>query len=1497
MKMFKKTPGVWMVAVALAAAGLAQDKADKTDLRRGVFQTQLKAGDLDPAAVAEWVDGQAVSVKDANKIAAELLWTQDSRQRGAYGYEFGKSKKLGVRHLRIGFAKAIPTGAIMTLGNVRVSVLKADAAYPGNPADEAQWLSAQRMKDGRVTADEQKEREECALWTLPPGTQSRAVRFTHTSSIAADVTGEGLYAGSLGGAYLVPERFANIAPLAVAGARSSNDKASRLTNGNRDGYWNGWENINGDNKENLAAAKRIEDDPEWVVLVWPRPVALRGLAFLVPFFCSADIQMYKGSEGTHPRDSGDSDWETITRVSGLRTLYPLGLPVSWLDFEKTVTTRAVRVRMTSPFAEDADVERREHGHTKGHSMEGKRVALCELLALQALGQDALETAMPSASVKDDVPVAGIPVKFTLPEDGFVTLVIEDLKGKRVRNLVSETPFKKGENLVWWDGTDDLGRDFDAAHHGLYHIPEQPVAPGDYRVRGLWRKELDCRYEFSVYSNGNPPWSTPEHTGAWLANHTAPQSALFVPAAKSPTGEPAVMLGAYITEGPDGLIWVDLEGNKKGGKRWIGGNWTAAPYLARDDGPKADSKVRVYVASVGSVDAGPNKQAPELRVTALTEGQDKPVLLSTFEKTSSAGDRLAGAGFEEELGGLAAYNDVVVCSMTLKNQLMFIDAKLGKSVKTVSVERPRGVVFDLKGRLWAVSGKRVVCLEQTDTPQEPKVVVASGLEEPQGLTLDSDGTLYVSDYGQSHQVKVFTAEGRFLRAIGRPGAPKPGPYDPLHMNHPQGIAVDSKKQLWVAEQDFLPKRVSVWTTDGAFVKAFYGPPKYGGGGALDPEDKSRFYYAEETQGVLEFKLDWKTGTSHLASVLYRSDAIDPQVAERPWDSCARPQFAFYRDARKLFFFGKKQRFFTNSYNGNPTGGTSPALLFKDFNGIIRPVAAAGYANECALLKSDAFKPFWPKGVNVATKDPWRDDGKDMAFFIWSDLNGDSHVQPDEVVFRQGKSGGVTVASDFSINAAYIREQAVRFTPVRFTDQGVPVYDISKGQVLAEGVFPPNSSGGSQALVDPDGNTVITLGVKPFPDCSLCGGKNGSMTWSYPSLWPGLHASHEAPKPESLGELIGTTRLLGEFVNPKGSEVGPLWCVNGNMGNVYLFTSDGLFVATLFEDSRVGKAWQMPVEQRGMSLKGITPYDEHFWPTINQTSDGQVYLVYNKDACALVKVEGLESLRRLSASTVSVTAADLEKIQAYRVVREEKRKREQGGGRMAVPLQSAAPKVDGSLDEWNGAPWVEIEKRGVGAYFDSRSKPYDIRGAAAVADGKLFAAWRTGDKDLLRNSGEMPVALFKTGGTLELMIGSNPAADFQRRSPVAGDVRLLVTLVKGQTKAMLYRPVAPGTPADQKVPFSSPSRTFVFDKVEEVSGKVELAADGNGNYEISVPLDTLGLSPQPGMKIRGDIGILRGNGAQTLSRIYWSNKATGIVSDIPSEAELQPSLWGVWEFQAK
>ena len=56
-------------------------------------------------------------------------------------------------------------------------------------------------------------------------------------------------------------------------------------------------------------------------------------------------------------------------------------------------------------------------------------------------------------------------------------------------------------------------------------------------------------------------------------------------------------------------------------------------------------------------------------------------------------------------------------------------------------------------------------------------------------------------------------------------------------------------------------------------------------------------------------------------------------------------------------------------------------------------------------------------------------------------------------------------------------------------------------------------------------------------------------------------------------------------------------------------------------------------------------------------------------------------------------------------------------------------------------------------------------------------------------------------------------------------------------------------------------------------------------------------EAGQSLKGDIGVLRGNGFQTLQRVYWSNKATGITADVPSEAQLTPQLWGWFLLQSQ
>ena len=370
------------------------------------------------------------------------------------------------------------------------------------------------------------------------------------------------------------------------------------------------------------------------------------------------------------------------------------------------------------------------------------------------------------------------------------------------------------------------------------------------------------------------------------------------------------------------------------------------------------------------------------------------------------------------------------------------------------------------------------------------------------------------------------------------------------------------------------------------------------------------------------------------------------------------------------------------------------------------------------------------------------------------------------------------------------------------------------------------------------------------------------------------------------------MLGGFFDVDGSDVGPLWAVNGNLGSVYVFTADGLFVSTVFLDERISKRWAMPVATRGMLLEGISLDGENFWPTISRAPDGKIYLV-DGGRSSLVRLNGMETIRRLPDSTLTIKAADLAKAQEYLAEEEILRQREQGQGVLPVAMLPVAPAVDGKLDDWKSA-WADIDKRGVKAFFNSNSKPYDITGALAVADGRLYAAYRTGIPKMLANSGEVPTALFKTGGALDLMIGANPSADAKRKEPVPGDMRLIVALVKGVPKAMLYRAVVPGTPDAAKVPFSSPWRTITFDQVADISSQIQFA-EKDGNFEFSVPLSVLGINPQPGLRIKGDIGVLRGDASQTSSRVYWANKATSMTSDVPSEAALAPALWGTFEFQ--
>ncbi len=1104
-----------------------------------------------------------------------------------------------------------------------------------------------------------------------------------------------------------------------------------------------------------------------------------------------------------------------------------------------------------------------------------------------LAAAAAPAAAPAPAAKDKAPEpVVVPVTFTLDKPQAVTVVVEDAQGKRVRNLFGAKEFPAGTHTVSWDGLVEAEMERVTIHgHYTYGIQKLALAePGRYTARALVHDPVDIRYEFAVNTGGNPPWKTVAGTGGWLHDHTPPSDVVYIPQTKR------LLVCSAVGEIGHGMVYLDpASGKKLAGARSYGGGggWCGAQWLARDAEPQARPEVQAFSA------------------TAFQE------YLEFWEHSGHGHFKIYSYKRKDGKGvtcaGVAVFNDRAVISLPDEGQLLVVDVAKGKLAATVAMPAPKGVAFLPTGELLVISDQQVKRFPAFDlataaatlVPEKAQTVVGKGLDDPQSLRIFGD-RLFVSDWGQSHQVKIFNLTGRPQGTIGKAGAPGVGTYDELHMNHPAGcwlvtgeetegtsniehrtsnIEVETKPGaaitrglshapvLWVAEADHCPKRLSVWTLDGKLLKAFYGPPGYGGGGFLDSADKTKFFY-----NGMEFRLDWEQGDSKLVNIYSRGAlALPGGMPETP-----------------IMFDGR--RYLVNSFTpgGVQSGPGFVSIYLHTAKGELRPAALVG---SLASLRD------WPPMKTPALQEL----SKGKSLLAWSDLNADGAVQAGECAVSDAKGAG-----DMLVDQSLRVSTASGFVvvPARFTAAGAPVYDLATLTPAVE----PKTVGGP--LLSRDG-WLISVGLP------IRGARTGSPAWAYPQTHAGIQGSQPAGAPQYPGHVIGTTHLAGFTVTPpraapakapwysrlaslfapppKTAAPEELWTVIGNRGNLYMFTSDGFFVTELFRDRIAAGQGSGPdpvvgpaKAVRGMSLKEMSLGEEAFWPSITQTPDGKIYLVAGHGFSALFRLTGLETIQRLPPQTITVTPAMVEAARTVLVRRQQAETAAKGRKTLAVRTPQIAPVVDGKADDWAAATWAPIAD--------------GLAGALQISGDRLYMAVRaTGNPryaDYLSNVTAVDKLLFKGGGALDLQLGTDPAADPKREKPVAGDLRLLVARVGGKTKAMLYRQVVPGTKEPE--PFISPVKRVTIDRIDDVSAEVQVVVSpfcpapntyaDEVVYECSVPLATLGLKTAPGMKLLGDLGVLRGNGIETAARVYWSNKTTTFVCDIPGEVELNPSLWG-------
>jgi hypothetical protein len=436
------------------------------------------------------------------------------------------------------------------------------------------------------------------------------------------------------------------------------------------------------------------------------------------------------------------------------------------------------------------------------------------------------------------------------------------------------------------------------------------------------------------------------------------------------------------------------------------------------------------------------------------------------------------------------------------------------------------------------------------------------------------------------------------------------------------------------------------------------------------------------------------------------------------------------------------------------------------------------------------------------------------------------------------------------------------PVKVLDNGQPVYDMANAQDTF--LTGKRRFGHGYFARDGAGNTyTFATGKGP---CLIKWSPEGEMLWSYHDLPPWRDAL-SMPVVDK-GRLWGMTGLMGI--------AGDFFAHQTYFGPNHIFHRDGVYVATVLKDGRVSGSGK----KDGTGIDQGQPEGQN-GQFVKLTLDGKerYFVIHGGQDSRVWEVLGLDTVKALPSWSFTLTAEDAKIAKAAYDAYQKAITRDQKlvvvAGRRSLHRAEPVKKVVDSRREFTAKAAYDA---------DALTVQFDVKADCPLANGQSD-----------------PKILFRGGNVLDIEIATDPAADAERKKPVPGDIRLLVTRKDGRPFAVLYRPKVKGF-AGKPIVLTSPTGSESFDSIEVVEAVRLSYRERAGGFEatVTIPQSLLGgLKLAKGARVRMDLGYVFGNkgGTRAAARAYWRNNSftANVTNDIPHESRLEPAEWGEATFE--